>query len=840
MNSRARLCTLILCGALLAAAVWIRPQGTVGAAEGNEVAWGANHPAWGPDGERLAFTLFGSIWTVAAEGGDAQQLTNADGVYDAHPAWSPDGQTIAFIRGGSVRGPFPQIRGELVLVDVETGRERAIEGPQPTAGTPAWSPDSSKIAIPLGDNSGALLYVADAASGELTRRQSRLQSNTPTMAYRRSMRRIGRWMEPTWSADGSEIYYAGERQGAAQIWSLPGEPQGFQVQKPWTRYAPDDITQLGGVAAMPDGSLIYSADEINARGNYELYRIASDGTEPEAITNSARHELTPAVTPDGKKLAWASNQLGNIDLFTRTLPDGEAKHLTIEGLRFRDPSGQVRLRVLDEMGQPTRARIYVTASDDKAYAPRGMPIWYYPVGPGEPADGFFLSTGDDTFPAPAGRLEFRAIKGFEYRISDQRIDVAADGTTQATIQLERWTNWNQLGWYSGENHFHANYLGSYYERPPDSLEWLEAMDLNAANMITANAAGAFIHDKEFFTGKLNSASTDRYKLYWGQEYRNSDPLGHMGFLNISSYVPPSYTSVPGSDSPYDFPLNTMAAMEAKKQGGFVTYMHPIGGEITDVFDTNLGAKEAVITAAHGALDTLDLLPYGEPAYQLWYGLLNCGFRIAAGAGTDAFTNWRGINRLPGSSRVYVHTGTEFSWDRWIEGYREANTFATTGPLLTFSVNGAPLGADLQLSGNAAPTVKLVAETMSRTPLERLEFIHNGRIIHSEPIGPGASTHRAELSVKVEAPSWFAVRVSGPGAAGLAGPAMAHTSPIWVQGEVLVREDLETAVRWIDRFWANLVERDNFGPAPNQALAHEMVQQAREHYLRKLRRSQSAD
>ena len=91
-------------------------------------------------------------------------------------------------------------------------------------------------------------------------------------------------------------------------------------------------------------------------------------------------------------------------------------------------------------------------------------------------------------------------------------------------------------------------------------------------------------------------------------------------------------------------------MEARDQGGLVTYMHPISGGARDVFDTNLGAKESVVTAALGALDTMDILPYGDPAYQLWYTLLNCGFRIAAGAGTDAFTNWRAINRPPGGSR----------------------------------------------------------------------------------------------------------------------------------------------------------------------------------------------
>src|SRR6266849_1991080 len=174
----------------------------------------------------------------------------------------------------------------------------------------------------------------------------------------------------------------------------------------------------------------------------------------------------------------------------------------------------------------------------------------------------------------------------------------------AAISKCRWTNWNQRGWYTGENHFHANYAGYYYQRPKDSMRWLEAMDLNTANMIVANSLGAFVHDKEFFRSAPDPLSNSRYVLPWGQEYRNSFPLGHMLFLNIKKQVPPSYTSVIGSDSSYDFPLNTMAALEARKQGGLVSYVHPIGQRMRDVFDTTLGAKEMPVGTALGAIDSI--------------------------------------------------------------------------------------------------------------------------------------------------------------------------------------------------------------------------------------------
>ncbi len=822
MPDRARLATAAVLALLVGFVVQSGLAPPTAAQDSPKFAWGASDPSWSPDGKQLAFSLFGSIWTVGAEGGVAEQLTSSEGFHD-HAAWSPDGAAVAFVIGNNPRGRFAKVRGSLAIVDAASGRERVLRLPHLTAGTPSWARDGSKLYCALlVPGSGALLHAIDPESGSSKPVQSRPQRS-----------QAGPWVET--SAGTDEILFAAERVGPPQVWSLPVGRGGFTVQMPLTRYLPGDIALLDGVSAMPAGGSIHSADVINGRGNFELYRLTGQGGEPIALTSTPRHELSPDVAPDGTRIAFASNKLGNIDLFTMPVEGGEARHVGIEGLRFRKPSGKVRVNVVDELGQPTAVRLYVEASDGKGYAPRGEPIFYYPLEPGGKRDAFFVAVGQAEFDVPAGGLRLTAVKGYEYRISASNVDVQPGGTTQVTLTLERWTNWSQRGWYSGENHFHANYLGSYYQRPPQSLAWLKAMDLNAANMIVANAQGAFVHDKEFFSGQVSPLSTERHFLYWGQEYRNSDPLGHMGFLNIRQQVPPSYTSVPGSDSPYDFPLNTMAALEARRQGGLVTYMHPIGGSMRDVFDTNLGAKESVVTAALGALDTLDLLPYGDGAYELWYTLLNCGFRIAAGAGTDAFTNWRGINRIPGGSRQYVHVGGRMSWERWIERYREGRSFATTGPLLTFEINGSGVGEELKFNPGSTYRATLSADVMSRTPIERVEFVRNGQVIASTD-AKGERRVRVQEEVQVSESSWFGARVYGPGAPGLTTLAMAHSSAVYVtQGArpVLVREDLDLAVRWIDRLWAYLVERDNFGSAENRAAARAMIDRARQHYRDKL-------
>ena len=52
-------------------------------------------PALSPDGQTIAFSWQGDIFTVAATGGDAKRLTIHES-YEGTPVWSKDGQTIAF------------------------------------------------------------------------------------------------------------------------------------------------------------------------------------------------------------------------------------------------------------------------------------------------------------------------------------------------------------------------------------------------------------------------------------------------------------------------------------------------------------------------------------------------------------------------------------------------------------------------------------------------------------------------------------------------------------------------------------------------------------------------
>ena len=68
---------------------------------------GGYHPAWSPDGAKIAFTSvrsgnlgdsshnFGDIYVVNVDGSGVTNLTNHSSS-NYHPAWSPDGTKIAF------------------------------------------------------------------------------------------------------------------------------------------------------------------------------------------------------------------------------------------------------------------------------------------------------------------------------------------------------------------------------------------------------------------------------------------------------------------------------------------------------------------------------------------------------------------------------------------------------------------------------------------------------------------------------------------------------------------------------------------------------------------------
>ncbi len=114
------------------------------------------------------------------------------------------------------------------------------------------------------------------------------------------------------------------------------------------------------------------------------------------------------------------------------------------------------------------------------------------------------------------------------------------------------------------------------------------------------------------------------------------------------------------------------------------------------------------------------LNYG---FEMYYALLNCGFRLAPTAGTAS-----GVHPVPlGYSRVYVHTGEPFEPRQWLQGLKAGRSFVTTGPMLFATVNGKLPGETFEVGERPPQTVDVAIESISDRPIERIEILVNGSV-----------------------------------------------------------------------------------------------------------------
>jgi tricorn protease len=98
--------------------------------------------AWiSPDGKRVVIEARGDLFSVPAENGYVENLTQSSGIAERYPAWSPDGKHIAYWSDKS--GEY-----ELHLRDASTGSEEKITSYGPGYRYQLyWSPDSKKLAF---------------------------------------------------------------------------------------------------------------------------------------------------------------------------------------------------------------------------------------------------------------------------------------------------------------------------------------------------------------------------------------------------------------------------------------------------------------------------------------------------------------------------------------------------------------------------------------------------------------------------------------------------------------------------------------------------------------------
>src|SRR5262245_6128859 len=771
-------------------------------------ALGAIQPRLSPDGGTIAFSYQGEIWTGPRAGGTMTLLAPSQGL-DTEPAWSPDGKRVAFLRGADVKVVrFPDGKDVPLPKAVSAGGTYAVSKLE-------FSADGKRLLGAFRVGPVNRLAWFDLASGELT-------PLVPVSSYFRfALSPDGKWIVHTSHPDqpGEQT---GNNGSHTELWKLPAD--GKEKAEPLGQLPAriHDLCWAGG------RSLVVAAELGQAHDDLWSVPLADPLRGKVKLTHGQADEDRPCVSRDGKWLVYTDNRSGPTALVVREMAGGEEAAVRFDAMDYRRPAGTLRLTVKDSAsGKPTVARISLQEDGGRFHAPAGS------LHRSLRGRGHFYCDRTAELTVPAGTYRLSAYRGPEYKAAAREVLVKEGQTHEVTVELERWVHMTKGGWYSGELHIHANYgYGSWFNTPETMRQQCVGEDLNVCNFMVANSDADVVFDRPFFRGGPDPLSTPENILYWNQEFR-STLWGHMTLVNLEQLVEPVFTGFVGTTNPWDTPSNADIADRTHWQKGVVNYTHVAQAE--DWSKTPYAAKSIPIDVALGKIDTLDINNSWAASVPLWYRLLNCGFRVPATAGTDVFLNRIGSN-LPGGDRVYVHTGGALSYPAWIDGLKAGRSFVTSGPMLTFSVNGVGPGVVLQVGEK--PRVSVKATARCQFPLTKAELVHNGKVVATAKLTDDGLTATLDREVTLDRGGWLAFRADAPGTIDTATSGLnAHTNPVYVEANGVTPRSAEEArafLKWIDQFEILLRARNRFPTEKLRQQAQEQIEAARVVYSRIIR------
>ena len=391
-----------------------------------------------------------------------------------------------------------------------------------------------------------------------------------------------------------------------------------------------------------------------------------------------------------------------------------------------------------------------------------------------------LTTGEASFPVPAGKMRLYVSRGYEMRPALRDFSATRSEAVNVDVKLEPLESMQNRGWYSGDMHVHF----SRFDLQDDFIlaRLMAAEGLHAVNNMVYKHHGKIQapQHKMGHQGSHYELQHSHQVVAGGEEFRDNDLYGHMIAAGISKVIEPiSVGETLGRRDSY--PLFSQVCDWAHEQGGITGWAH--GG-------ASIKLNESLpIEAALGKLDFIESVQFNSfVGFYFWYRLLNCGLRLAVTGGSD-FPFKAGILApwYPnlGLDRTYVQIGAEdyFSYDAYLDGIRRGKTFATNGPLLAFEVNGRGPGDTINVEESEA-RVKIFARAICQYPLERMEIIANGAVQHMVEGKGGQHELACEIRMHMSESTWFAARVRGrvePEVYGGVAPwnLHAHTSPIYV-------------------------------------------------------------
>jgi Tol biopolymer transport system component len=218
------------------------------------------------------------------------------------PSLSPDGQCIAFTSATTYPPWYEYWPGIGVLgIDGANCNLPAINTPNNWVYAPAWSPDGSKLAF-VADGYGPSLGLWTVAASDAT---DPPDSGTHLVT--------GMARDPAWSMDGALIAYVQDGVGIHVVPSTGGTPLLL-------------VSNGSAPAWGPNGQLAFVR-------NGDLWVRAQNGTE-RRLTTAASYETTPAWSPQGLWIAYASDSGGTWGIWVVAAHGGTPVRVTPPEMQY--------------------------------------------------------------------------------------------------------------------------------------------------------------------------------------------------------------------------------------------------------------------------------------------------------------------------------------------------------------------------------------------------------------------------------------------------------------------------------------------------------------------------
>jgi TolB protein len=795
-----------------------------------QLTTGPSAAAWSPDSRSLVYSMAGSLWRQELGSTKAEQLTAGPG-YDYQPDWSSDQRWVVFAR-------YDHDVVELWSLDLRDGRTRQMTSRGAVNVEPRFSPDGKRLAFVSTLYKGHFhIFVGrfeDGLLSDVRQLTPESVSSLPRYYYSQADHEIS----PVWTRDGSEILFVSNRghiHGTGGFWTIKAEP-GAETRE--IHY--EETNWKARPDFSPDGKRMVYASYLG-QAWHQLWVMPAAGGDAFPISYGAFDNVNPRWSPDGSKIAFISNRNGNTSLWVQTIPGGEQTEVVVHEREYKQPMARFTLKVLDKANKPLAARVFVTGSDGRAYAPDDA--WMHADDSFDRSERsfeahYFDTAGVSEMMVPVGEsIEVGIMRGFEYPFKHTKVQIKPNSTSSLFVSMHPIENLTpgKTQWVSGDVHVHMNYAGTYRNTPAHLVEQAAAENLAIVEDLVVNKEQR-IPDMAYFSPQLDPASTADHLLLHGQEFHTSY-WGHLGLLNLTrSFILPGYAAYPNTAAASLYPANAEVADMAHEQGALVGYVHPFESIPDPAKDPSLTA-ELPADVALGKVDYIEVLGFSDhkSTAEVWYKLLNCGFRLPTAAGTDFMGNYASLRGPVGLNRVYAEVPLgPLRIEPWLAAIKAGRTFATNGPLLHFSLGGKGIGGEVRLEKKQE--VHFSAELHSIVPVDHLQIVCNGKVARELAMNSERNGAHVDGTIPIDASGWCVLRAFSEKAEY---PVLdlypyATTSPVYVSvAGAPVRNAADAAyfVAWVDRLISAARSNTSWNTEAEKQSVLSMLQEAREKYAK---------